>query len=177
MYALLIFLETLNKYYFLFEITYKFSTYKWVPRTNLVQKQNKPIKCDVCTVSFLRNSYLKVQIKSVHEPSNHYKNKIWTKEMWKKTYLQSKIKCDICNVYFLRITYLRARINLFHEQNKPIKCDLLMIQTIYGPFMANKQFNVKIWINFIHSEPHWAILIQFDQVLTSLIHFDQVWSS
>ena len=42
----------------------------------LVHEQNKPIKCDVCTVAFLRNSYLKAHIKSVHEPNKHYKSKI-----------------------------------------------------------------------------------------------------
>ena len=48
----------------------------------------------------------------------------------------------------------------------------LMAKNIYDPPIANKHFNVKkndlFWIHLIYFEPHWAILIQFDQVWTSL---------
>ena len=63
------------------------------------------------------------------------------------------------------------------------KYDPHMAQNIYGPPMANKHFNVKFdlfWIHLIYFEPHWAILNRFDQVWTSLYilnRFDQVWTS
>ena len=52
-----------------------------------------------------------------------------------------------------------------------------MAQNIYGPPIANKHFNVKIWSVFNPSDLFWTT---FDQVWTSLSilnKFDQVWSS